>query len=77
MRTDERNKGLRLSQSALPEMRARLALLNAAIFALQRYQGQPGEDMCDDITEAATAAGVRLRPFLVARRDDTHTEKAS
>jgi len=76
MTTDDVKKGLRLSHSALPEMRARLALLNAAISALQRYQGNPEEDLRVDVGVADSAAGVRSRPFLVARRD-THAEKAS
>lgn len=82
MTTEDRENGLRLSHGALPEMRARLALLNAAIFALQRYQGHSAEDSSDEdlsdgVAEAATAARVRLRPFLVARRDSTRAEKAS
>jgi hypothetical protein len=77
MRTDESKNGLRLSQSTLPEMRARLALLNAAISALQRYQGHSKEDLGDDISDAASAAGVPLRPFLIARRNTAHAEKAS
>jgi hypothetical protein len=76
MRTDDRKKGLCLSQNALPEMRARLALLNTAISALQRYQGHSEEDSLDSVSDAASAAGVRPRPFLVARRE-THAEKAS
>ena len=67
MRTDDEKKHPRSSSSALPEMRARLALLNAAISALQRYQGYSKEDL----------RGVRLRPFLVARRDNPRAEKAS
>jgi adenosine/AMP kinase len=76
MTTDDVKKDLRLSHSTLPEMRARLALLDAAISALQRYQGNPEEDLRVDVGVADSAAGVRSRPFLVARRD-THTEKAS
>jgi hypothetical protein len=67
MTTDDGKKRLRVSHSTLPEMRARLALLNAAISALQRYQGRSKEDL----------RGVRLRPFLVARRDNPRAEKAS
>ncbi len=52
MRTDDRKKGLRLSQSALPEMKARLALLNAAISALQCYQGHSEEDLLDSVSDA-------------------------
>lgn len=79
MRTNGRNKGLRVAQSTLPEMRARLALLNTAIAALQRYQGQSDQghmekDPRDDVSDAAP---VGLRPFLVPRRDDARTEKAS
>ena len=77
MRTDERNKGLQLSQSALPEMRARLALLNTAISALQRYQGQSDPGQSDKETHVSDAAPVRPRPFLVARRDHARAEKAS
>jgi hypothetical protein len=75
MRTDERKKGLRFSQSALPEMRARLVLLDAAICALQRYQGHSEENPGDDVSDASTAGP--LRPFIVARRNGAHAEKAS
>jgi hypothetical protein len=73
MRTDKK-RGLpladnALADNALAEMRARLALLNAAISALQCYQEYSDTSAPDD---------VRLRPFLVARRkDDVHAEKAS
>jgi hypothetical protein len=77
MTTDAGKKRLRLSRSALPEMRARLALLNDAISALQRYQRNPEEDLRDDISHAASVAGVRLKPFLVARRNNPRAEKAS
>jgi hypothetical protein len=77
MRTNDGKKGLRLSQSALSEMKARLALLNTAISALQRYQGHSDEGLQDDSGDQALAAGVRPKPFLVARRDRTRTEKAS
>jgi hypothetical protein len=74
MRINERDKGLQLAQSALSEMRARLALLNTAISALQHYQGQSDEgDTEKDAREAAPAGS---RPFLVPRRD-TRAEKAS
>lgn len=73
MRTNEKNQGLQLPKGTLPEMRARLALLNAAISALQRYQ----EDMPDNVSDAPPMEGVRPRPFLVARRDDARAEKAS
>jgi peptide deformylase len=77
MRTDDRRKGLRLSHCALPEMKARLALLNTAISSLQHYQGHSEEDLRDGIGIAAAAAGVRLRPFLVACRDNDRAKKAS
>jgi hypothetical protein len=77
MRTDERNKGLQLSQSALPEMRARLALLNTAISALQRYQGQSDPAQSDKEMGDNASDVVRPRPFLVARRDHARAEKAS
>ncbi len=54
-------------RDALPQMRARLALLNAAIAALQTYQGYLQEDLRDDVSHAAVIAGVRLKPFLIAR----------
>jgi hypothetical protein len=76
MRTDDKKNGLLLSQSALPEMRARLALLNTAISVLQHYQGHSDEDARDSVSDAVSPTGVRSRPFLVARRD-THAEKAS
>ena len=77
MTTDDGKKRLQLSHNALPEMRARLALLNDAISALQRYQRNPGEDLCDDLSDAASIAGVQLKPFLVARRNSPRAEKAS
>jgi hypothetical protein len=68
MRTDKKRR-LPPADKALPEMKARLALLNAAISALQRYQRYSDAPAPDD---------VRLRPFLVARRNDgTHAKKAS
>jgi uncharacterized protein with von Willebrand factor type A (vWA) domain len=77
MTTDDGKNGLRVSHSALPEMRARLALLNAAISALQRYQGHSKVDLRYDVRDAVSTAGVRLRPFLVARRGNSRAEKAS
>jgi hypothetical protein len=76
MRTEKEKKVRRLSQSALPGMRARLALLNAAISALQRYQGYADGEVCGTVGEAVRT-GVRSGPFLVPRRDDDRGEKAS
>jgi len=83
MRTDHASpprrgkNGFRLSQSALPEMKARLALLNTAISALQHYQGHSDEDTRGYSGDTAHAPGIRPKPFLVARRDASHAEKAS
>jgi hypothetical protein len=77
MRTEDRKNGLQLSQSALPKMKARLALLDAAISALQRYQRYSEEDLSDNAGASASAVrGVRSQPFLIAPRD-AHAEKAS
>ena len=76
MRTDDGKKGLRLSQRSLPDMKARLALLNTAISALQHYQGH-SDEAAHELSGRKPVAGVRPRPFLVARRDSTRAEKAS
>jgi len=73
MRTYEIKQGLRLPESALPEMKARLALLDAAISALQSFQEQGMEDISDEVVGSV----LRPRPFLVARRDSSRAEKAS
>ena len=70
MRTNDVRKALRLSQNALPEMKARLALLDAAISALQSFQERGAED-------GRETGGAGPRPFLVARRDEGRAEKAS
>ena len=61
MRTDDESKGLRLSHCALPAMKARLALLNAALSALQHYQGQSEEDLGDEV--ASVPCGFPPRAF--------------
>jgi hypothetical protein len=77
MRTLDNKKGLRPSYSALPEMRARLALLNAAIAALQCYRGADDQDLSNSVQVAQSMRDGNLRPFLVTRRDRSRTEKAS